>query len=62
MKRVAFPTLFLPTRRSRDRSHASLWIRDLQERGVTRVHHSLIISSALLCRSPWLQLLDPVTL
>lgn len=33
----------------------------LQERGVTRVHHSLIISSLLLCRSAWVQL-DPVTL
>lgn len=44
------PTLF-QMRRSRDRSHASLWLCDLQERGVTRVHHSLIISSPLLCCS-----------
>ncbi len=33
----------------------------LQERAVTRVHHSLIVSSLSLCRSLWVQL-DPVTL
>lgn len=44
MKCQNFPTLF-PMRRSRERSHASLWRCDLQQRAVSRAHHSLVISS-----------------
>lgn len=60
MKFVDFPDVIPDEAQQGPIPRQSLVMR-LQERGVTRVHHSLIISSLLLRRSLWVQL-DPVTL